>query len=472
MQKRILVVDDEPNIRKVLRAHLRRAGYSVEEAEDGVAALRWLHEDAFDLVISDLKMPGLDGMSLLARCRDDFPGLPVILITAHGTVDSAVEAIKLGARDYITKPFDHDELQKVIQQAIRTEERGRSKFVSPATDRGRHGMIGASTAMRHVFDLVDRVAASPSTVLITGESGTGKELVARALHQASGRRAAPFVQVNCGAIPENLFESELFGHERGAFTGAVSARPGRFELANGGSLFLDEVGELPKDMQVKLLRVLQDRTFDRVGGVRSMTVDVRVIAATNRDLQRDVAAGTFREDLFYRLNVVPLRLPSLRDRPEDIGPLVDHFIERFNLRLGRRVRGLRPEALAALCAAPWRGNIRELENVMERAVLLASSEQLGLGDLIGFEASASSGAASAGAASGAEAEAPDGLGLKEYVRVYTARIERARIQQALVESGGNVTHASRRLEISRKSLQMKMKEYGLRDEPDGEADDG
>lgn len=466
MQKRILVVDDEPNIRKVLRAHLRRAGYLVEEAEDGRAALRQLHEEAFDLVISDLKMPGLDGMSLLARCRDDFPGLPVILITAHGTVDSAVEAIKLGARDYITKPFDHDELQKVIQQAIRTEERGRSKFVSAAVDRGRHGMIGASGAMRQVFDLIDRVADSPTTVLITGESGTGKELVARALHQGSARRAAPFVQVNCGAIPENLFESELFGHERGAFTGAVSARPGRFELAHGGSLFLDEVGELPKDMQVKLLRVLQDRTFDRVGGVRSLTVDVRVIAATNRDLQRDVAAGLFREDLYYRLNVVPLRLPALRDRPEDISPLVDYFIERFNLRLGRRVRGLRPEALAALCAAPWRGNIRELENVMERAVLLAGGEVLGLSDLIGFDGGAAAGPA--GATSGPEPEAAGGLGLKEYVRVYTARIERARIQQALAESGGNVTHASRRLEISRKSLQMKMKEYGLRDEPDGE----
>ena len=464
MQKRILVVDDEPNIRKVLRAHLRRAGYAVEEAEDGRAALTWLNEEPFDLVISDLKMPGLDGMSLLARCRDDYPGLPVILITAHGTVDSAVEAIKLGARDYITKPFDHDELQKVIQQALRAEERGRSKFVSPAVDRGRHGMIGASAAMRGVFDLIDRVAASPTTVLITGESGTGKELAARALHQSSGRAAGPFVQVNCGAIPENLFESELFGHERGAFTGAVNARPGRFELANGGSLFLDEVGELRQDMQVTLLRVLLDRTVDRVGGVRSLTVDVRVIAATNRDLQRDVAAGLFREDLFYRLNVVPLRLPSLRDRPEDVGPLVDHFIARFNKRLGRAVRGLRPEALAALCAAPWRGNIRELENVMERAVLLASGELLGLSDLIGFEP----------AAGGAPVEPaePDGLGLKEYVRVYTARIERARIQRALSESGGNVTHASRRLEISRKSLQMKMKEYGLRDEPDPDLDEG
>lgn len=462
MQKRILVVDDEPNIRKVLRAHLRRGGYLVEEAEDGRQALAWLNQEAFDLVISDLRMPGLDGMSLLARCREDFPGLPVILITAHGTVDSAVEAIKLGAHDYITKPFDQDELQKVILGAIRVEERGRAKFVGAAKDRGQHGMIGSSAAMRQVFDLIGRVAASPTTVLVTGESGTGKELVARALHDASGRREGPFVQVNCGAIPEALFESELFGHERGAFTGAVSARPGRFELAHGGTLFLDEVGELPRDMQVKLLRVLQDRTFDRVGGVRSQTVDVRVVAATNRDLQKDVTTGVFREDLFYRLNVVPIRLPPLRDRPEDIPPLVEYFIERFNKRLARSVRGVRAEAMAALCTAPWRGNIRELENVLERAVLLAPGSTLGLDDLLGF-------APEPGQA--AEPEEVGGLGLKEYVRVYTARIERARIQKALTDANGNVTHASKRLEISRKSLQMKMKEYGLRDEREGEPEE-
>jgi two-component system response regulator AtoC len=462
MQKRILVVDDEPNIRKVLRAHLRRGGYLVEEAEDGRQALAWLNQEAFDLVISDLRMPGLDGMSLLARCREDFPGLPVILITAHGTVDSAVEAIKLGAHDYITKPFDQDELQKVILGAIRVEERGRAKFVGAAKDRGQHGMIGSSAAMRQVFDLISRVAASPTTVLVTGESGTGKELVARALHDASGRREGPFVQVNCGAIPEALFESELFGHERGAFTGAVSARPGRFELAHGGTLFLDEVGELPRDMQVKLLRVLQDRTFDRVGGIRPQTVDVRVVAATNRDLQKDVVAGVFREDLFYRLNVVPIKLPPLRDRPEDIPPLVEYFVERFNKRLGRSVRSVRAEAMAALCAAPWRGNIRELENVLERAVLLAAGATLGVDDLLGFTAEPGQ---------AAEPEEVGGLGLKEYVRVYTARIERARIQKALTDANGNVTHASKRLEISRKSLQMKMKEYGLREEREGEPDD-
>ncbi len=455
MRKRILIVDDEPSLRKVLRAHLSRAGYEVETAEDGDSAVRALSEDVFDVVVSDLRMPGLDGMGLLGWCVENLPGLPVVLITAHGTVDSAVEAIKAGAYDYITKPFDQEELQAVIRKAIATEERARRSFQGDGN--GRFDIIGRTPSMRAVFDLIDKVADSPSTVLVTGESGTGKELVARAVHQQSSRRDKPFIQVNCGAIPENLFESELFGHEKGAFTGAVTRHPGRFELADGGTLFLDEVGELPRDMQVKLLRVLQDHRFERVGGVRSLQVDVRLVAATNRDLATEVRLGTFREDLYYRLNVVPVELPPLRERPDDIPLLVEHFIERFNRRLGRAVRGVTPEATAALMAGRWPGNIRELENLVERAVLLADQQLVGLGDLPGLEG--------AGPTDDDPGEVEE-MGLKEYVRAYTAKLERARIQRVLQSEGGNVTRAARRLEISRKSLQMKMKEYGLRDEAD------
>ena len=456
MRKRILIVDDEPSIRKVLKAHLGRAGYDVETAPDGVAATEQLEVIDYHLVVTDLKMPRMDGMALLAWCAERCPGLPVIVITAHGTVDSAVEAIKRGAHDYITKPFDHEELRQIISKALATEEADRRRFRS-ASEHGQYGIIGQTPEMHAVFDLIGKVADSPTTVLITGESGTGKELVARALHNRSERKAAPFIQVNCGAIPESLFESELFGHEKGAFTGAVTARPGRFELADGGTLFLDEVGELPRDMQVKLLRALQDRTFERVGGVRSQTVDVRLVAATNLNLEKAVRTNAFREDLYYRLNVVPIHLPPLRARADDIPLLVDHFIVRFNARLGRSVAGVTPESMAALMAWRWPGNVRELENLVERAVLLTEADHIGLSDLPGLDG---------------RREAPshdtdvEELGLKEYVRVYTAQLERARIQRVLHAENGNVTRASRRLAISRKSLQMKMKEYGLRNEAD------
>jgi len=398
----------------------------------------------------------MDGMALLGHCREHHPGLPVILITAHGTVDSAVEAIKQGAHDYITKPFDADELQLVIRKALATEEADRRIVQPDPTAReavGRYGIIGQTAEMQGIFDLIGRVAASPSTALITGESGTGKELVARALHTESDRADGPFIRVNCGAIPDSLFESELFGHERGSFTGAVSERPGRFELADGGTLFLDEVGELPKDMQVKLLRVLQEHAFERVGGVKTRTVDVRVVAATNRDLKTAASSGDFREDLYYRLHVVPFHLPALRDRTEDIPHLVQHFIRRFNKRLGRTVEVVTPAAMAALMANRWSGNIRELENVMERAVLLATTDRLSLSDFPGL-----------GAGHVDHEPDPDEMGLKEYVRIYTTQLERTRIQRVLEQADGNVTHASRKLGISRKSLQMKMKEYGLRDE--------
>jgi len=453
MAQRILIVDDEPSIRKVLAAHLKKFGYDVETATDGAGGIARLQEDLFHLVVSDIKMPVVDGMALLAWTRENQPGLPVILITAHGSVANAVDALKQGAHDYVTKPFDSDELRLTIAKALATEVAGR-KRLSP--ERGRFEIIGRTPKMRKVYDLIEKVAPSPSTVLITGESGTGKQLVARALHENSPRSSGPFIEVNCGAIPESLFESELFGYERGAFTGAVSNKPGRFELANGGTLFLDEVGELPLEMQVKILRTLQERKVDRVGGLRAVNVDVRVIAATNVNLQEAMTNGAFREDLYWRLNVIPIPLPPLRDRTDDVPLLVEHFLRSFNRRLGKSVQRVAPDALAALLAHPWPGNIRELENLMERSVLLSEGEVIGLDDLAGLRTSnfdSSSGD-----------EGLEELGLKEYVRVHTVKLERARIQRALSEEGGNVTRAARLLGISRKSLQTKMKEYGLRDE--------
>jgi len=455
MAQRILIVDDEPSIRKVLAAHLKKFGHEVETAEDGGAAIAMLEEQPFHLVVSDLKMPVVDGMALLRWAGENQPGLPVILITAHGTVDTAVEALKEGAFDYITKPFDRDELHGVITKALATEQRN-SRSLQPEGP-GRLGIVGTTPAMRELFQLIEKVAPSPTTVLITGESGTGKELVARALHAHSDRAEEAFIQINCGAIPENLFEAELFGYERGAFTGAVSSKPGRFELADGGTLFLDEVGELPREMQVKILRALQERHIDRVGGVRSLEVDVRVIAATNVDLHQAVQDGAFREDLYYRLNVIPIHLPPLRERIEDIPLLVEHFLDKFNDRLGQQVRRVAPDAMAALLEYGWPGNIRELENLMERSVLLTEGETIHLEDLPGLR----------GGTAGVnvpEDEEMEELGLKEYVRVHTAKLERARIRKALENEDHNVTRAARRLGISRKSLQTKMKEYGLRNQ--------
>ncbi|NOY26953.1 MAG: sigma-54-dependent Fis family transcriptional regulator [Oligoflexia bacterium] len=452
LRKRILVVDDELSIRKVLQALLARDGHEVDLATNGADAISALSDHSYELVVTDLRMPGVDGIELLGYCAQHLPGLPVIVVTAHGTIDTAVEALKLGAYDYITKPFEQDDLRAIIAKALRTEEASRSALHEDPS--GRFAIIGKTQSMKQVYSLIEKVADSPTTVLISGESGTGKELVARALHDHSSRASAPFIQVNCGAIPENLFESELFGYERGAFTGAVTSKPGRFELADGGTLFLDEVGELPIDLQVKLLRVLQNGSYERVGGVRSLTSDVRVVAATNRDLLREVKRGSFREDLYYRLNVIPIRLPPLRDRSEDIPLLVQHFLAKFNSRLEKRVQGVSPEGMAALMAHRWPGNIRELENLMERSVLLADGATLGTRDLPGLGTSD---------LTENEDSAIEELGLKDYVRVYTVRLERTRIQRALEQEGGNVTRASRRLGISRKSLQTKMKDYGLRD---------
>ncbi len=464
-KKQVLIVDDEPNLRKILSAQLTRDGYDVLTAEDGEQGLALLRENHIDMVITDLKMPKVDGMQLLREALTEMPDLPIVMITAHGTVDTAVEALKLGAFDYLTKPFDKDEVRQIVAKALRTKELSSEEATATAGAAGaRFGIIGQSPGISDLYAVLERVADTPTTVLITGESGTGKELVARALHDHSSRRARPFIKVNCAAIPKELIESELFGYERGAFTGAVTSKPGRFELANGGTLFLDEIGEIPVEMQVKLLRALQESEFERVGGIKTIRVDVRLVTATNRDLKKLIAAGTFREDLFYRLNVVPIRLPALRERSGDIPSLVDHFLAKFNDRLKKQVAGVEPEAMEILAAYGWPGNIRELENVVERAVLFCDGGTLKASDLPpeirGGSVSAST---PPPVAAGTVTPIPGEGGLKEHVKFAMSRLERELVGRALEQTKGNVTHAARLLKISRKGLQLKMKELGLRE---------
>jgi two-component system, NtrC family, response regulator AtoC len=520
-KKQILVVDDEANLRRVLSAQLGRDGYEVHTAEDGEAALAFLKEHHIDLVITDLRMPKVDGMDLLRAALRDDPSRPVVMLTAHGTVDNAVEALKTGAFDYITKPFDQNEVRVVVKKALRTRDlasadatslvvgwgaggalrdpavRDPAPVPAPRDGAARFGIIGESPPILDIYKVLERVADTPTTVLITGESGTGKELVARALHENSSRRDKPFIKVNCAAIPKDLMESELFGYERGAFTGAVGSKPGRFELATGGTLFLDEIGEIPNEMQVKLLRVLQESEFERVGGIKTIRVDVRLVAATNRDLKKEKDSGAFREDLFYRLNVVSIALPALRERCTDIPSLCRYFIAKFNARLKKSVEGIEPEAVERLNAYGWPGNIRELENVIERAVLFADSARIRLEDLadelrgqpVGSDGGSEGGGArafspataahlntevTAEVAGDGTPRAPatgsdpaDGDGLKEQVKAAMSRLERDLIIRALKQTQNNVTHAARLLKISRKGLQLKMKELSLRErDPD------
>src|SRR5512139_3882618 len=406
---------------------LKREGYEVTTAADGEQALGVLNKTPVHVVVTDLVMPRVGGMELLRRVATDFPDVPVIMITAHGSVDSAVAALKAGAFDYITKPFEQDDLKKVIAKAARAHDLERQNVHANFSDGDRPPLVGESPAMRAIYDMVAKVADSPSTVLITGESGTGKELIAKALHRGSSRRDKPLIKVNCAAIPKDLVESELFGYERGAFTGAVGSKPGRFELADGGTLFLDEIGEVPVEMQVKLLRALQESEFERVGGIKTLRVDVRLIAATNRDLKSLIADGKFREDLYYRLAVVPVELQ----------PLLGYA---------------------------WPGNIRELENLMERSVLFADGPLIlasALPDSLREKGAQSPVPIAAVGPLGAIA-APSGASMKEIVRHAQAELEKELIGRALEETGGNVTRAAKRLQISRKSLQVKMKELGLR----------
>ena len=480
MSPRILVVDDERNIRRVLQALLEADGYDVQVAADGDEARAFLRRarPPFDAVLTDLRMPGCDGLALLRWTRETHPDTPVVMVTAHGTVDVAVEAMRDGAFDFITKPFEETELREIVAKAV-AQRRAASTHayrlddsippeaaVVATPDRAAQilsNIIGVSPPMQALFGLLRKVAPSPTTILLRGESGTGKELVAAAIHKLSERAETPFVAVNCTAIPENLFESELFGHEKGAFTGAVTRRPGRFELAEGGTLFLDEIGELPGPMQVKLLRVLQERVVERVGGGKQIPVDVRLVAATNADLERMVADGTFREDLFYRLNVVPIRLPPLRERPSDIPVLIRHFLDKFAQRLGHGPRSISAEAERALIEFQWPGNIRQLENIVERMVLLVEGERIELGDLPEKVCEGRRDPEAGVDTLRETALVPQGK-LKDIVREATQELERDLILRALQEDDWNVTHTARRLGISRKGLQLKMKDYGLRQE--------
>ena len=462
----VLIADDELNLRKVLCALLARDGHETVAVPDGSAALEMIEGGGIDIVITDLRMPGMDGLALLRAVKSVDPGLPVIVITAHGSVDTAVSAMKEGAFDYITKPFDRDELKLAVRKAASVRIVSQARLQDGGDQAGRYQIIGQSARMKDIYAIIEKVAATPSTVLITGESGTGKELVASALHENSQRQDQPFIKVNCAAIPKDLMESEFFGYERGAFTGAVSSKPGRFELADHGTLFLDEIAEIPPAMQVKLLRALQEGEFERVGGIRSIKVDVRVVAATNRDLAREIEAQNFREDLYYRLNVVPIALPALRDRKEDIPLLVQAFVNKYNKRLGKSVKGMTDDALARLAGYGWPGNIRELENVVERTLLFADSELIDAADLPEDLRQSEVRTIAiprivrpeplptmeAGAAT-----------MKDIVKQATVEIERDLIQKALDETGGNVTRAATLLGISRKGLQNKMKEFGLRD---------
>ncbi len=471
---KILVADDEQNLRRVLTALLRREGHEVVQAASGLEAIEKLAE--VDVVITDLRMPGADGMEVLRTASAKYPHVPVIMITAYGSVGQAVEAIKAGAFDYIEKPFEQDSIRVIVDKAIGQAAANRlapqpTLYSTPDPEsRGKYGLVGNSVEMQSIFAVIERVADTPSTVLITGESGTGKELVAKALHEHSSRKNDPFIKINCAAIPKTLMESELFGYEKGAFTGAVSSKPGRFELADGGTLFLDEIGEIPVEMQVKLLRAIQESEFERVGGLKTIKVDVRLITATNRDLEQEVGRGNFREDLFYRLNVVPLQIPPLRRRQGDIPMLVTHIIKKFNERLKKAITGVSDEALATLESHGWPGNIRELENVLERTILFTKGERIERADLQLVSSGADPSNQSQPMLSGTVADDLDGDdatelsgSLKEAVRAETARVERELIVKALEETGGNVTQAARLLKISRKSLQMKMKEFGLRD---------
>jgi two-component system NtrC family response regulator len=379
----ILIVDDEKNYQIVLKTLLSQEGYEVLSAGDGITALRIFQDSDIDLVITDLKMSNMSGLELLERIKALNESVPVIIMTAYGTIDTAVEAMKKHAYDFITKPFENERLISTVRKALENYRLRRENILLKDQLKGRfsyQNIVGKSKEMQKIFDIIQKVSPTKSSVLVTGPSGTGKELIAKAIHYNSVRKDGPFVAVNCAAIPETLLESELFGHEKGAFTGAVSSRKGRFELADGGTLFLDEVGEMSLGLQVKLLRVLQEMEFERVGGTKTIKVDVRILAASNRDLKEEVKEGRFREDLYYRLNVIHIKIPALRERLDDLPLLVEHFLNKFR-HPDEPPKRLSQEVWKVFYSYPWPGNIRELENVLERAVVLSNGEQITLSDI-------------------------------------------------------------------------------------------
>ncbi len=449
---RVLVVDDERSMRELLAIMLRQAGHDVTVADGGEAAIKALKSDTFDLVITDLRMREVDGLAVLRAAKEQSPQTVVLVITAFASTETAVEAMKLGAYDYLTKPFKVDEIKLTIANALerkRLQDENQALKRQLRRERGFENFLGKSPQMLDIFETIRKAADSVSTVLITGESGTGKELVARAIHEESPRRNGPFVSINCGAVPETLMESELFGHVKGAFTGAVANTVGLFSAAAGGTLFLDEVTEVPSSVQVKLLRAIQEREIRRVGDTRDIKVDVRLIAASNREVAKAVADGVLREDLFYRLNVIPIHLPPLRERREDIPLLVAHFVRRLSAELGRPVRSVTPEALAILETYRWPGNVRELENVIERALVLGSGDKL---DAPGLPPDLRRPRDVQDVA----VEIPeDGLDLEATL----SQIEHRYIQTALARTGGVQTRAAELLRVSLRQIRYKLQKY-------------
>jgi len=443
----ILIVDDEPLIRKFLVETLQRMGFAVQDVSDGAQALRKIKAETFDLILTDIKMPGLTGMELLRKVREESPESVVVMMTAYATVESAVEAMKMGAFDYIIKPFSPDQIEMVTRKAAERQsliDENRYLRSEILKEYGFGEIIGGTRVMHDIFEVIKKVANSRATVLVQGESGTGKELVGRAIHFNSSRANAPFIKVNCAALPETLLESELFGHEKGAFTGAVTRRPGRFELAHRGTLLLDEISEIPLGLQSKLLRVLQEREFERVGGTRPIKVDVRIVATTNRNLDEEIEAKRFREDLFFRLNVIPITLPPLRERLDDVALLATHFAERYCRENNRSLKTIAPETLEVMQRYSWPGNVRELQNVIERAVVLDADETIGP-EHVALQAP--------GWGESDTDEIVDAVGTT------VAEMERRLILKTLEALGGNRGRTAEMLKISVRTLRNKLNQY-------------
>lgn len=442
----ILIIDDEKNIREGLSAALELDGYSVKLAANGAEGLALIEKGDIDLVITDLRMPGISGEEVLAKVRGESPGIPVIVLTGHGSIDTAVDAMRNGAYDFLTKPLSLDRLSLIVKRALAGREleiRHSSLQQELNAQASFESIIGKSSEMQRIFQMVRKAADSKASVLITGESGTGKELIANALHNLSPRKSNPFIKVHCAALSETLLESELFGHEKGAFTGAAARKRGRFELANTGTIFLDEIGEINQNVQIKILRVLQDKRFERVGGEETLEVDVRVIAATNRNLEEEIAQGRFREDLFYRLNVVHIQVPPLRDRKDDIPLMLNAFLDEFNRENNKSITGFDSRSRSALYKYDWPGNIRQLRNCVESAVVMCSGNEITLEDLPPTVR---------GAAESNVIQVPVGITMAEAEKII--------IQQNLASNQGNKTKTADILGIGRKTLHRKLEEYG------------
>jgi DNA-binding NtrC family response regulator len=457
----ILIVEDEAKMLRLLELNLADEGYTTLAAPDAETALKLLRQEKVDLVLTDLKLPRMDGLEFLQNVKRSNTHLPVILMTAYGTVETAINAMKAGASDYVLKPFSMEEIKLLIGKELdvrRLREENRDLREALGERYRFENIVAKSAKLQEVLALVERVAPTNSTVLLGGESGVGKDMIARAIHQHSRRASGPFIKINCTAIPENLLESELFGYERGAFTGAVTSKPGKFELADKGTILLDEIGDVPGAIQVKLLRVLQEREFERLGGTKTLKVDVRVLAATNQDLRAALEQGTFREDLYYRLNVVPISIPPLREHKEDIPYLADHFLARFARESAKPIKGITPAAMRMLMDFHWPGNIRELENIIERAVALSTGTMLDVGDIrLDFGRGAPA-IAGPGMLSGDAAGPflPQGMTLEQY--------EDEIIKEALRRANGNKSQAARLLGLSRNAFRYRLSKLGVPDE--------